>query len=93
MGSAEVHVVTGAFGYSGKYIAQRLLDAGRQVRTLTNSPNRPNPFGPRVQAHPFHFDNPSKLAEALEGTSVLYNTYWVRFNQAGFGMRPPSGTR
>ena len=38
--------VTGAFGYSGKYMAQRLIAAGHDVLTLTNSPNRPNPFGP-----------------------------------------------
>lgn len=84
MASGEVHVVTGAFGYSGKYIAHRLLDTGRQVRTLTNSLDRPNPFESEVQAYPFHFDQPSKLVEALSGASVLYNTYWVRFNKAGF---------
>ena len=80
----ELHVVTGAFGYSGKYIARRLLDAGRRVRTLTNSPERPNPFGDAVEAHPFNFDNPDKLAESLRGATVLYNTYWVRFNHANF---------
>ena len=32
----ELHVVTGAFGYSGKYIATRLLAEGRRVRTLTD---------------------------------------------------------
>ena len=58
MASGEVHVVTGAFGYSGKYIARRLLDAGCEVRTLTNSPDRPNPFGPKVKVCPFHFDDP-----------------------------------
>jgi NADH dehydrogenase len=82
--SQELHVVTGAFGFSGKYIARRLLDAGHRVRTLTNSLNRPNPFGAAVEAHPFHFDEPAKLAESLRGTAVLYNTYWVRFNHPGF---------
>jgi NADH dehydrogenase len=80
----SVQVVTGAFGYSGKYIAARLLDEGATVRTLTNSPNRPNPFGDRVKAGPFHFNEPDKLAEALRGADVLYNTYWVRFNHKGF---------
>jgi NADH dehydrogenase len=37
---SELHVVTGAFGYSGKYITLRLLEAGRRVRTLTNSLQR-----------------------------------------------------
>jgi nucleoside-diphosphate-sugar epimerase len=27
----DLHVVTGAFGYSGRYIATRLLDSGRRV--------------------------------------------------------------
>ena len=80
----ELQVVTGAFGYSGRYITHRLLDAGIDVRTLTNSPDRPNPFGDRVEARPYHFDDPSKLIEALRGASVLYNTYWVRFNHALF---------
>jgi len=83
MGS-ELHVVTGAFGYSGRYIAQRLLAGGRTVRTLTNSPHRANPFGSAVEAHPFNFDEPAKLTASLEGAAVLYNTYWVRFNAADF---------
>jgi NADH dehydrogenase len=78
--------VTGAFGYTGKYIARRLLDAGYRIRTLTNSPYRQNPFGSRVEAHPFNFDNPDQLVESLRGASTLYNTYWIRFNfdQPGF---------
>jgi uncharacterized protein YbjT (DUF2867 family) len=76
--------VTGAFGYSGRYIAKRLLDAGHDVITLTNSCTRENLFGPRVQAFPFHFDQPSRLAESLRGVEVLINTYWVRFNHRQF---------
>lgn len=84
MQSDDIHVVTGAFGFSGKYIAQRLLDSGYQVRTLTNSPSRPNPFEGRVRPYPFNFDNPGKLIESLEGAKVLYNNYWVRFNSPDF---------
>ncbi len=40
----QLHVVTGAFGYTGKYIARRLLDIGHRVRTLTGHPDRPNHF-------------------------------------------------
>ena len=80
----EKHVVTGAFGYSGKYIARRLLDCGHEVITLTNSLQRANPFGGLLKAYPFNFDNPRKLAESLCGVSVLYNTYWVRFNHKTF---------
>lgn len=76
------HVVTGAFGYSGKYIVARLLKEGVEVKTLTNSTNRANPFGDKVKAYPFNFENPKALVETLRGASVLYNTYWVRFNFA-----------
>lgn len=84
MTTASRHAVTGAFGYSGKYIAQRLLAQGCQVVTLTNSPGRANCFAGQVQAFPFHFDRPEELARTLEGTEVLYNTYWVRFNHKLF---------
>jgi uncharacterized protein YbjT (DUF2867 family) len=84
VGDRELHVVTGAFGYSGRYIAERLLRAGHRVRTLTNSPDREHPFGNRVEVHAFHFEHPERLASSLEGAQVLYNTYWVRFNHADF---------
>lgn len=80
----SVHAVTGAFGYSGKYIAECLLEAGQRVKTLTNSPHRANPFGGRVEVHPFNFDDPARLVRTLEDVSVLYNTYWVRFNYKTF---------
>ena len=39
-----LHVVTGAFGYSGRWIAHRLLEKGVRVRTLTNAIGRDDPF-------------------------------------------------
>lgn len=84
MSAHEFDIVTGAYGYSGKYITRRLLALGRTVRTLTNSTQRPNPFGNQVEALPFHFDQLEQLTEALRGADVLYNTYWVRFDHAGF---------
>lgn len=77
---SETHIVTGAFGYSGRYITRRLLERGHQVKTLTNHPARSHPFGSQVTAIPFNFDKPDDLARSLEGASVLYNTYWVRFS-------------
>ncbi len=79
-----LHAVTGAFGYSGKYIAKRLLDRGHKVSTLTNSPDRANPFAGRVKPYPLNFDNLEELTWSLRGVSVLYNTYWVRFNHRLF---------
>ena len=84
MSGDPIHAVTGAYGYSGKYIAQRLLNDRQTTITLTNSPSRPNSFGDRVKAFPFDFDHPQLLAEHLKGVSVLYNTYWVRFNHRLF---------
>lgn len=84
MSELHTHAVTGAFGYSGKYIAQRLLTKGQKVITLTNSLHRTNPFREKIQAYPFSFDNPDKLINALRGVSILYNTYWVRFNHKIF---------
>lgn len=80
----DLHVVTGAFGYSGKYIAGRLLKLGYPVRTLTNSTERANPFAEKIQIYPFNFDDQDKLVESMQGATVLYNTYWVRFNHAHF---------
>jgi NADH dehydrogenase len=80
MAKQQLHAVTGAFGFSGKYIARRLLESNHQVLTLTNSLHRPNPFGSRIEVHPFNFQEPSQLAASLEDVSVFYNTYWVRFN-------------
>lgn len=76
--------VTGAFGYSGKYITRRLLAADHEVLALTNSTQRANPFGSRVSARPFNFDRPDLLAESLHGVEALINTYWVRFDHALF---------
>ncbi len=76
--------VTGAFGYSGRYITRRLLNAGHEVITLTNSPTRPHPFGDRVTAYPLHFECPELLTDSLRGVDALINTYWVRFDHRLF---------
>ena len=84
MNNKCIHAVTGAFGYSGRYIATRLLEQGGTVITLTNSVDRTNPFGGRIRAVPLSFGEPDKLVAALAGVDVLYNTYWVRFNHGMF---------
>jgi NADH dehydrogenase len=80
MGTSELNVVTGAFGYTGKYVTRRLLSMGKRVKTLTGHPDRPSPFGDWVSVAPFNFDRPDALVESLRGAGALYNTYWVRFN-------------
>jgi NADH dehydrogenase len=81
---AETHAVTGAFGYSGRYIARRLLEQGHRVITLTNSRPREGVLDSPVDAHPLRFDDEAALARSLRGARVLYNTYWVRFNHRRF---------
>lgn len=73
--------VTGAFSYSGKYITRRLLERGEEIVTLTNHPNRPDPFNGKVKAFPLNFSNPAELVESLRGADVLVNTYWIRFDK------------
>ncbi len=84
MSARSPHAVTGAFGYSGQYIARRLLAAGIGVRTLTASPSRANPFGNSVEVCGIHWESSDELTRALRGAEVLYNTYWVRFNARQF---------
>ena len=76
---SNLSVVTGAFGYTGKYIAQRLLDDGVKVRSLTRNPASFSPFGDRVERHPLDFDDTVQLIESMRGADTLYNTFWVRF--------------
>ena len=75
MNDSGLNVVTGAFGYTGKSIASKLLSLGKEVRTLTAHPDRANPFGDRVKAFPLRFDAPEELASSLRGATTLYNTY------------------
>jgi uncharacterized protein YbjT (DUF2867 family) len=79
--ATSTDLVTGAFSYSGSHIAQRLLESGRQVRTLTFHPDRDHPLQEHVEALTYRFDDPAALVRGLEGVSTLYNTYWVRFDR------------
>ena len=74
-----LHVVTGAFGYSGRWIAKELLSRGKRVRTLTNAKGRDDPFQGSIEVLPIDFSNHESLVSSLRGADVLYNTYWVRY--------------
>ena len=67
----EISVVTGAFGFTGKYIVRRLLSRGNSVRTLTDHPERLDPFGGTVEVFPFNFADRSALVRSLRGASTL----------------------
>ncbi len=79
----DFDVVTGASGYTGRYITRALLSRGRRVKTLTGHPTRASPFGDQIEAMPFNFDRPDELKRSLEGARALFNTYWIRFPYRG----------
>ncbi|MGH2649759.1 MAG: NAD(P)H-binding protein [Actinomycetota bacterium] len=87
----DLDVVTGAFGYTGRYITERLLSNARRVRTLTGHPNRPNPFGNQIEVARFEFGDRAKLEKRLEGADTLYITYWIRFPYRGMTFETAVG--
>ena len=84
-------VVTGAFSYTGRYVARHLIDRGVGVRTLTRDPGRADPFGGLVGATPLDFSDPAGLRRSIEGASVLYNTYWVQVRAGADDIRSGRG--
>ena len=76
-------LVTGAFGYIGRYITRLLLEQGETVHTITTHPDKPNPFGAAVRAFPLDFNQPEDILHSMKGVKTLYNTYWIRFEYGG----------
>ncbi len=79
MGHPDLAVVTGAFGYTGGYVARRLVDEGVRVRTLSRRPAGRNPLGALVETVPLDFSDTDGLRRSMQGAGVLYNTYWIRY--------------
>ena len=71
-------VVTGAFSYTGRAIAEELLRRGREVRTLTRQRPAGDPLEGRIGEAALQFEDPTALRRALSDVETLYNTYWVR---------------
>lgn len=59
------HAVTGATSFTGRFIAERLVAAGHDVRNLSRA----------VLA------DPDRLDAELRGSDTLYNTFWIRFER------------
>ena len=72
-------VVTGAYSFTGRFIARRLLAEERRIKTLTNHPQRAGAEDITAEVAPLQFADRAALVESLRGADVLYNTYWVRF--------------
>jgi uncharacterized protein YbjT (DUF2867 family) len=77
----ELDVVTGAFSYTGSFVARRLLHDGVRVRTLTRRDDSGSPLHGKVEIAPLQFADRAALVESLRGARCLYNTYWVRFER------------
>jgi NADH dehydrogenase len=71
--------VTGAFGYTGRALAERLLAAGHEVVTLTRRSGTGDPLSSRITVRPIEGVSRDELAASLEGVDTLFNTYWLRF--------------
>jgi uncharacterized protein YbjT (DUF2867 family) len=82
-GQATLAAVTGVFSYTGSFIAERLLAAGRPVRTLSRRDDPASPLHGRVELAPLQFVDEPALVESLRGAQTLYNTYWIRFERGG----------
>ncbi len=77
-------VVTGAFSFTGRAIAEELLARGRGVRTLSRRAAADgDPLGSHVEWAALQFSDRAALVEAMRGSDVLYTTYWVRFERGG----------
>lgn len=77
--SEKFDVVTGAYGFTGRFIARRLAALERPIKTLTNHPNRAGAEEIKAEVAPLQFTDRAALVESMRGADVLYNTYWVRF--------------
>jgi len=75
----DLSIVTGAFGFSGRRIAHKLLLRGGRVRTLTNHPDSTSPQYDHLEVAPLDFSNFQGLTQSMAGAGVPYNTYWIRF--------------
>lgn len=74
-----LHVVTGAFSFTGAHVARVLLERGERVRTLSRRPDPGHPLADGVEFARLQFADEEELTRDLSGAGTLVNTYWVRF--------------
>ena len=87
--SESTVAVSGAWSYSGRRVAARLLRAGYKVVSLTNRPvPDPDPHAGAVGRITYDF-SPGTLERSLEGIDVLACAYWTRHDRAPVGHRGP----
>jgi NADH dehydrogenase len=75
--------ITGAFGFTGRAITERLLAAGHGVVTLTRRSGTGDPLAQRITVRPIDTTRPDELRANLARVDTLFNTYWLRFPRNG----------
>ena len=88
--SANITAVTGAWSFSGRHVAQRLLASGWTLRSLSNRNPSPedDPYDGRVRRIGYTHDV-DRLARELTGCRVLVANFWTRHDKPPIGHRGP----
>ena len=87
--SVRAVAVTGAWSYSGRWVAAELLARGFRVVSLTSRPvPDADPHRGLVEHRPYNFA-PGGLARTLEDVDVLACGYWSRHEHRPIGHRGP----
>jgi len=79
MGETRLDAITGAFGFTGRALAEQLLADDHDLVTLSRRSGDGDPLSERLRVEPFDTDRPDRLVRALDGVDTLFNTYWIRF--------------
>jgi hypothetical protein len=77
----DVDLVTGAFGYTGRYVTGRLLESGRNVKTLTGHPNFTRVEGDTWQNH---VEASFSAPDAIAGFAALFRQLYSVEEPASF---------
>jgi len=67
--NAELHAVTGASGFTGKYVTRLLRERGVRLRRLTGHRGREHPCGAAAEVAPLALDGAERLRAALRGNA------------------------
>ena len=88
--SEKTAAVTGAWSFSGRHVAQRLLADGWRLRSISNrDPNpRADPYHGIVRRIGYTLDV-DRLATELSGCRVLVSNFWTRHDKPPIGHKGP----
>jgi NADH dehydrogenase len=83
MADKQLDAITGAFGFTGRALAERLLADGHDLVTLSRRSGDGDALRTRLRVEPFDTDRPDRLVASLAGVDTLFNTFWIRFPRDG----------